>query len=197
MAPSVDFPPEVGRALVALAWQTIAGRLGLDLPPARRPDPRRLQDPAARERQGVFVTLTIAGRLRGCIGTLSPEEPLVEGVARQAVNAAFNDHRFPPVSSEEFPRLEVEVSVLSEPQALPYAEARELASRLRPGVDGVIIRSGRHSATFLPQVWDQLPRPEDFLAHLCLKAGLSATAWRDSPLAAFTYQVRHFSGHLG
>ncbi len=197
MAPPVDFPPELGQALVALARQTIAARLGLDVPPASRPAPHQLQDPAVRERQGVFVTLTIAGRLRGCIGTLSPEQPLVEGVARQAVNAAFNDHRFPPVAPEEFPRLEVEVSVLSEPQALPYAEARELVARLRPGIDGVILSLGRHSATFLPQVWGQLPRPEDFLSHLCLKAGLPATAWRDSPLAVFTYQVRHFSDHLG
>ncbi len=181
-----------GQVLVQLARQTISSQLGL--PVARPLDPARLADPALQAKQGVFVTLHKKGRLRGCIGSLEGVESLVDGVRRHAVNAAFHDHRFPPVTREEVPELDIEVSVLSEPRPLPYNEPEELLSRLRPGVDGVIIRApGGASATFLPQVWEQLPDPRLFLAHLCLKAGLDEQAWRRGQLAVQTYQVQHFA----
>jgi len=138
------------------------------------------------------VTLKIGGDLRGCIGTLTGREPLVEGVATHALNAAFHDPRFGPLTAEELNRVTIEVSVLGEPQPLRYEGAADLIAKLRPHVDGVILRKGYASATFLPQVWEQLPKPEAFLSHLCLKAGLSGDAWRKGQLEVQTYQVQYF-----
>ncbi|MBT8331768.1 MAG: AMMECR1 domain-containing protein, partial [Deltaproteobacteria bacterium] len=87
----------------------------------------------------------------------------------------------------------IEVSILSEPQLLNYGDSDDLVEKLRPSVDGVIVRKDLASATFLPQVWEQLPETPDFLSHLCTKAGLAATAWRKTRLEISTYQVQHFS----
>jgi len=180
-----------GEILVILARQTIAERLGLPVP---RPVSREeLQDPALQEKRGVFVTLYKNGQLRGCIGSLVGLEPLVDGVRRNALNAAFHDSRFPPVTPDEFDDLRIEVSVLSEPKPLPYTDSADLIRKLRPGIDGVILRGpGGASATFLPQVWEQLPDPKLFLSHLCLKAGLPQDAWQSGLLEIDTYQVQHF-----
>jgi len=181
-----------GRVLVRLARQTIAERLGLVVADPVRPD--ELDDPALQARRGVFVTLHRAGRLRGCIGSLVGVEPLVEGVRRNAVNAAFGDPRFPPLRPAEYPDLEVEVSVLSTPRPLPYDGPEDLLQKLRPGRDGVIIQAadGRR-ATFLPQVWAQLPQPRAFLSQLCRKAGLPEDAWLEGDLDVSTYQVQFFT----
>ena len=144
------------------------------------------------ERRGTFVTLTINGNLRGCIGHIIPHESIIEGVRVNALNAAFRDPRFPPLSRDELDRIKIEVSILTDPKPLEYKDAQDLLAKLRPGIDGVIIKKGFHEATFLPQVWDQLPRKEDFLTHLCLKAGLDADAWRHGDLEVFTYQVQAF-----
>ena len=117
------------------------------------------------------------GPLRGCIGTLQAHRPLREDVEANAVAAATRDPRFPPLSRAELEDAIVEVSVLSAPTALPVADEAELLARLRPGVDGVILSDAGHRATFLPQVWEQLPDPADFLAHLRRKAGLPAGHW--------------------
>jgi AmmeMemoRadiSam system protein A len=138
------------------------------------------------------VTLKLHGKLRGCIGTLSSSETVAEGVRRNAVNAAFHDPRFPPLSEAELGQIRIEVSVLTEPQPLEFADSEDLLRKLRPKVDGVIIRKAHASATFLPQVWEELPKKEDFLSHLCLKAGLPRDDWRRSPLEVSTYQVQHF-----
>jgi AmmeMemoRadiSam system protein A len=138
------------------------------------------------------VTLSQKGALRGCIGSLASTEPLAENVRHNAINAAFQDPRFPPLDSEELDQIAIEVSVLSPPAAVAYDDADDLLSRLRPGIDGVILRKGAASATFLPQVWKQLPRCQDFLSHLCLKAGLPARAWHDDNLQVETYQVQSF-----
>jgi AmmeMemoRadiSam system protein A len=95
---------------------------------------------------------------------------------------------------DEWPQVQIELSVLSTPRKLAYPSAEALPEHLTPRVDGVVIRKGYSSATFLPQVWKQLPRPQDFLAHLCLKAGLSASAWRKGDLEVETYQVQSFEG---
>jgi len=116
----------------------------------------------------------------------------LEGVKRNAVNAAFHDPRFSPLSKDELDRTEIEVSILTEPQPLAFRDGQDLAQKLRAHVDGVIIRKGHASATFLPQVWEQLPGPEDFLSHLCLKAGLPSEAWKNSELEVLTYQVQYF-----
>lgn len=139
-----------------------------------------------------FVTLTIHGELRGCIGALEAYQPLVEDVREHAVGAALHDYRFPPLAEDELKRLEIEISRLTPPQPLRYTTPQELLECLRPGVDGVILREGMHRATFLPQVWEKLPDPADFLSHLCAKMGDSPNTWRYRPLQAYTYQVEEF-----
>ena len=144
------------------------------------------------ERRGTFVTLTLNGALRGCIGHIIPQESLIEGVRVNAMNAAFRDPRFRPLSKPEFEKIKVEVSILTAPKPLPYTDANDLLAKLRPGIDGLIVRQGYHQATFLPQVWEQLPGKKDFLSHLCLKAGLAGDAWLHDPLEVHTYQVQAF-----
>lgn len=139
-----------------------------------------------------FVTLTKHGSLRGCIGTLEAYRPLGRDVAGHAVDAAVRDPRFWPVTADEYPELDIEVSVLSEPEPMPVADRAGLERMLRPGVDGLVLadRGGRHRATFLPQVWDELPEPHDFVAHLLAKAGLPASYdWRGGAMDCRRYTV--------
>jgi AmmeMemoRadiSam system protein A len=139
-----------------------------------------------------FVTLTIGGGLRGCIGSIEPRQPLALDVQENALSAAFRDPRFPPLRREELDQVHIEVSVLTRPQPLDYTDPDDLLARLRPHVDGVIIERGWHRATFLPQVWEKLPDPHEFLAHLCLKAGLPSDDYRRPGLQVQTYQVEKF-----
>lgn len=139
-----------------------------------------------------FVTLTIHGELRGCIGTLEARQPLAEDVRVHAVAAALEDPRFPPVREEELSRIQIEVSRLTRPVRLEYANADDLLSKLRPHVDGVILRDGMRRATFLPQVWDKLPDAREFLSQLCFKMGVNEDAWRTKHLEVLTYQVEEF-----
>jgi len=149
--------------------------------------PTRLREPGAS-----FVTLTRKGELRGCVGALEPYLPLAEDVREHAVAAALQDFRFPPVTPRELPEIEIEISRLTTPEPLDYTRPEELPSRIRPGIDGVVLRDGLRRATFLPQVWEKLPSPEDFLGHLCLKMGVDAAYWRYKKLQVSTYQVEEF-----
>jgi len=189
-----SFTDENGLALIRLARRTIMERLGQKTDDGSEAA-AGLADPRFDDRLGTFVTLKIDGQLRGCIGSLAPVESLREGVRRNAVNAAFRDPRFAPLSAGELDRVEIEVSILTEPQPLAFRDSDELLARLRVNVDGVIIRKGGASATFLPQVWEQLPRPEEFLSRLCMKAGLSMDAWKHPGLDVLTYQVQYFEEH--
>jgi hypothetical protein len=185
--------PEKGQELVKLARSTLMEKFGLPLLPAEADRMRStLSDALLQTRCGTFVTLKHHGRLRGCIGNLSASDPLAEGVRRNAINAAFHDPRFSPLTEKELSQVEIEVSVLTEPQPLAFSDPEDLLRKLRPNVDGVIIRQGHASATFLPQVWDQLPKKEDFLGQLCLKAGLPRDAWKRGKLEVSTYQVQYF-----
>jgi uncharacterized protein len=139
-----------------------------------------------------FVTLTVEGGLRGCIGSLEAIRPLVADVQEHAVDAAVNDFRFPPVSPEEVGRLRIELSVLSPSEPLDYSGPEELPRRLRPGVDGVVLQRGSRRATFLPQVWEKVPDPEEFLGLLCEKMGLPAESWRREKMKVAIYQVESF-----
>ena len=187
---------EEGQWLIRLARATIGERLGRPLPADQQSALAvELQEAVFAAPRNVFVTLTMDGCLRGCIGTLTSNHALLRNVRENAINAAFRDPRFPPLSAEEFDRVAIDVSVLSPPQPLSYADADDLLDCLRPGIDGVILRKRGASATFLPQVWKQLPRRQDFLAHLCLKAGLAAQAWRQGDLEVETYQVQYFEEH--
>ncbi len=187
------FNQEQGQALVKLARMTITDKLGGGSEDS--PDdnlPMILEQDCFQKHCGTFVTLKIDGKLRGCIGSLTSNETVLAGIRRNALNAAFHDPRFATLSKAELSRTEIEVSILTEPQPLAYRNGPDLIRKLRPHVDGVIIRKGNASATFLPQVWEQIPEPGDFLSHLCLKAGLSAETWQDSELEVLTYQVQYF-----
>jgi len=187
-----------GQLLVRLARHTLMERLGKRIPQAEIDSLNSaLKDSCFKSSCGTFVTLKINGRLRGCIGNLTSNAPLLSGVRRNAISAAFHDPRFAPLSASELDRVEIEISILSEPQTLKYRDGDDLIKKLRPDIDGVIIRRGHASATFLPQVWEQLPRPQDFLAHLCMKAGLAEDFWQNCELEVSTYQVRYFEEHIG
>ena len=180
-----------GQALVRLARRTIMERLGQK---TAGDESDNLTDSSFQEMRGTFVTLTKKDQLRGCIGSLDTTESILEGVRRNAVNAAFNDPRFSPLKTGELEQVDIEVSILTEPQPLEYQDSADLLSKLRVNVDGVILRKGSASATFLPQVWEQLPLPEKFLSHLCEKASLPGDAWENEKekLEVLTYQVQYF-----
>lgn len=182
---------EHGDILLKLARKTIAERLRLPFPDGESLSPA-LENQAFSVPRGTFVTLTKNHQLRGCIGNLTADRPLREGVQENASHAAFDDPRFPPLSKDEFKDIVIEISLLTEPQKLEFTDSEDLLNKLRPGVDGVILRKGPYSATFLPQVWDQLPDKTAFLSHLCAKAGLSADEWRRPGLEVRTYQVQYF-----
>lgn len=184
---------EQGAALVALARRTLAAHFdAAKADAAPETLTKALAAPALQVHSGTFVTLKRNNQLRGCIGSLTAAASIIEGVKENVLHAAFDDPRFPPLEKNEMDDLHIEVSVLSEPEQLDYADADELLTKLRPGVDGVIIRRGYASATFLPQVWEQLAAPHAFLAHLCMKAGLPADQWRRGDLTVLVYQVQYF-----
>lgn len=188
-----QFSAQQGRTLVRLARRTLNKKLGR--PVDKSPDSdldTALADPDFETMCGTFVTLTIKGRLRGCIGSLEPDEAVREGVRKNTLNAALHDPRFSPVTIRELDKIDIEVSILTRPRALEYTDGKDLAAKLRCGIDGVIICKRYARATFLPQVWEQLPRPEDFLSHLCRKAGLAPDAWQGTDLEVMTYQVQYF-----
>jgi AmmeMemoRadiSam system protein A len=182
-----------GRLLVRLARQTIQTQLGK--PPTEEESSalkQALGDDIFQIQRGVFVTLKISHNLRGCIGSLAGFTPIRKGIKENAINAAFHDPRFKPLTSDELSKVTIEVSVLNHPEPLAYTDGDDLISKLRPQLDGVIIRKGLASSTFLPQVWELLPKPHDFLQQLCLKAGLPADEWRTGQLEVSTYQVQYF-----
>lgn len=181
---------EEQQQLLRMARRAIeAAANGLDLPEIDRASTSaRLFEPGAS-----FVTITEAdGSLRGCIGTLEAHQPLVEDVRAHAAGAAVEDYRFPSVTPEEVIDLRIEISRLTPAQPLEYDSPEDLLAKLRPGVDGVILRDGFHRATFLPQVWEKVPDGKDFLAHLCLKMGAPANLWRMKKLQVLVYQVEEF-----
>ena len=133
-----------------------------------------------RKQRATFVTLTIGGQLRGCIGVLEAHHPLIVDIANNAYSAAFSDHRFPPLSRVERGRLEVKISILTPPESLECDSEADLLGKMRPYRDGLILEDGACRGTFLPAVWGSLPNPSDFLHHLKQKAGLSPDYWSDS-----------------
>ena len=150
--------------------------------------------PRLREDGAAFVTLTYAsdGALRGCIGGLEARVPLAQDVCEHAAAAALDDYRFTPVMPSEVPHLHIEISVLTSPQALKYERPTDLPGLLRPGIDGVTLRDGFNRATYLPQVWEKLPDPREFLSSLCAKMGAAADLWMQKVLYVQVYQVIMF-----
>ncbi len=163
---------DLGPTLIALARNAI--EVELDAAPAIVPAPRELDRPGA-----TFVTLRSHDGLRGCIGTLEAWRPLAEDVRANAIAAAFRDPRFPPLLRHEFPGIAIEVSLVhpSQPIRVPHEPA--LLAALRPGVDGVVLECARRRATFLPQVWEQIPDAREFMRALKRKAGLPEDFWSE------------------
>ncbi|MDO8286219.1 MAG: AmmeMemoRadiSam system protein A [Rhodoferax sp.] len=165
-------PIDAGATLLPIARASIAGALGLHM--VAQMDAPWLQEPGAS-----FVTLTQNGGLRGCIGTLEVRQTLLADVQNNALAAAFHDPRFAPLTAQELEATDIEVSVLSALLPLQFGSEADALSQLRPGTDGVVFTFGHHRSTFLPQVWEQLPDPKTFMAHLKRKAGLAPDFWAD------------------
>jgi len=181
-----------GKILIKLARQVIEENL--EIKPTDPVNSKELNDPIFKEHKPLFVTLNKNGQLRGCIGSLVATESIIEAIERHAVNAAFFDQRFSPVAEDEVPELKINISILTDPEPFEYRTVRDLEQKLRPGIDGVILRDPlRGAATFLPQVWEQLPTASQFLGHLCGKAGLPENSWQNQQLEIQTYQVQYFN----
>lgn len=188
-----QFTPQQRKLLLRLARDTVErvvnNRTSAELDAQTLPE-------KLTEEKGCFVTLKKDGQLRGCIGSIFPQEPLYLAVIHMARRAAVADRRFPPVSPAELDRIEVEVSVLTVPELLEFSTPGELLRKLRPHRDGVVLRMksavGPREATFLPQVWDELPDKEEFLGRLCQKAGLGPNAWKGPSATVLLYQVEAF-----
>ena len=164
---------EKGASLLTLARAEIAKQFWAHLPaPSAQP---WMAEPGAS-----FVTLTRQGELRGCIGTLEAHRPLGQDVRENALAAAFRDPRFMPLARAEYDDVRVEVSVLSPHEALAVGSEKDALAVLRPGIDGVVFEYAHYRSTFLPQVWEQLPDPAEFMAHLKRKAGVPKEFWADS-----------------
>ena len=166
---------EEKRTLLRLARGTLErGVRGRELPAVEEEATTpRLNDPGAS-----FVTLTIEKQLRGCIGALEPYQPLAQDVREHALAAALEDPRFPPVTPAELDQIEIEISRLTAPATRVRRCRRTCCNRLRPNIDGVILRDGVRRATFLPQVWEKIPDKAEFLDNLCYKMGAMPDTWR-------------------
>lgn len=165
-----------GQLLLKLTRKSIQHRLltgsALNVDLEKLPD--SLLQPGAS-----FVTLTLQGQLRGCIGHLEAMQPLAQDVVENARLAALRDPRFPPLTLAEFDDLEISLSILSAPEPLWFDSQADLLDKIRPGIDGLILKEGALQGTFLPSVWKSLPEPVEFLRHLKQKAGLGADYWSD------------------
>jgi uncharacterized protein len=171
-----------GAVLLAIARAELSGAFG-------RPVEADENFPWLREPGATFITLTQHGELRGCIGTLEAHRPLLDDVKANALAAAFHDPRFPPLPEFELVHTALEVSLLTPPQILTFHSEKDALAQLRPGVDGVILQFARFRSTFLPQVWEQLPDPRQFMAHLKHKAGLPHDYWSpDFQLSRYTVE---------
>jgi len=165
-----SYPPDAGRVLLPLARSAIAAQLGLG---------QAAQDdrPWLKQQGACFITVMRDDKLRGCIGTLRAHRALAEDVKANAVAAAFRDPRFAPVDAGELAAIALEISVLSALESIRFADEPDALRQLRAGVDGVVFDYGHHTGTFLPQVWEDIKEPVDFLAHLKYKAGLPPDFW--------------------
>jgi AmmeMemoRadiSam system protein B/AmmeMemoRadiSam system protein A len=180
-----DLTPEIKKLLLQLARQSLEASVR----------GRRFEGPGnvpaeIRENSGCFVTLTVGGALRGCIGYIEPIKPLYQAVVENAANAALRDPRFPTVTPDELEKISIEISVLTKPEPLFYNNADDLLKKLVPGRDGVILRKGGYQSTYLPQVWEQLPDKVTFLEQLSLKGGMPRDGWKTAEVQ--TYRALHF-----
>lgn len=190
--PSPDLPPPLSAAsreiLLDLAFESI--RHGLSTEKPLQIDYKRYSAELQAKR-ACFVTLNREGALRGCIGHLEAIQPLVADVVESAYSAAFRDPRFKKLTEPELKGLEIHISVLTPSQPLTFDSEQDLISKIRPGIDGLILVEGSRRGTFLPSVWESLSSAEQFLQHLKIKAGLTPDYWSDS-IQMFRYETESF-----
>jgi uncharacterized protein len=176
--------------LLQTARETISSKLGGS---RSNENPEKEDIPEEADRNGAcFVTLTKNGELRGCIGSLEARRSLIEDVRANAYNSAFRDPRFPPVRKDELKNISIEISILSERTKVEYSDLEDLKNKIIPGIHGVYLTYGYNSATFLPQVWEQLPEFDYFFSHLCQKAGLRSDIMSKEKVSIETYTVENF-----
>jgi AmmeMemoRadiSam system protein B/AmmeMemoRadiSam system protein A len=188
--PTAQYTSSERNFLLELARKTIASvSRGGPMPDPKAPDPAG----KLSEVRACFVTLMKDGQLRGCIGQIYPQEPLLQAVVHNARAAALQDSRFPQVTAEEVPRLEIEISVLTVPSPLAFNSPEELLAKLKPHRDGVVLRSGFRQATYLPSVWEQLPDKVKFLTQLSQKAGGPGNMWKQPGVEVLIYHVEAFT----
>ncbi len=145
--------------------------------------------PILNQNSAVFITINKDKNLRGCIGSLVAHRTLLDDIISNSVSAGFSDPRFKPLSKKEFENIEIEISILSEPQLLNYSDISDLRNKIRPNIDGVVLKYGNSRATYLPHVWEQLPQFDKFFEFLCKKAGLSLNCLNQHP-DIYTYQAQ-------
>jgi AmmeMemoRadiSam system protein A len=157
-------------------------------------DEKNLPSPQLLEKRGSFVSLhTLEGDLRGCIGKIYGEKKLYQDIIDNAISSAFYDPRFSPLTLPELNQIKIEISILTQPNKIDYQNTQELLKKITIGKDGIILKKDGQTATFLPQVWEQLPKKTDFLSHLSLKAGLYSNSWQETDTEFYKYQVKKFS----
>jgi hypothetical protein len=187
----LNISKEVGLFLLKLSYSTLEHFFStgkkLEVPESE------LLNGELKEKRGTFVTLQKHGELRGCIGHIEPIQTIYQDIVENTLSAAFEDPRFEPLTQDELKDIDIEISVLTNPEKLNYSSVDELLAKLRPNIDGVIIKKGRRGATYLPQVWEDLSDKNEFLSSLCLKAGLEEGEWRKGKLEVKTYQAEHIS----
>lgn len=176
-----------GQILLPIARAAIARELGRSAEAAE--DASFLREPGA-----TFVTLKQGDQLRGCIGSLEAHRPLLADVKANAVAAAFRDPRFPPLAAGELDATRIEVSLLSKQEPITFESEADALAQLRPGADGIVFEYGWHRSTFLPQVWEDLPDPAEFMMHLKHKAGLPPDFW-DAGVKLARYTVSKWAEH--
>jgi AmmeMemoRadiSam system protein A len=181
-----EYTPEEQAQLLRIARQTLEAVTAGGVRPVL--DLETLP-PRLREERACFVTLLMNDELRGCTGTLMARRPLAEEVAVTTVQTALNDPRFPPVVAAEVPHIQIEISVLTPSVPLHYDSPDDLPKLIRPYIDGVTLQLGPYRSTFLPQVWERVPDPVEFLTLLSRKMGLPGDTWRHPKLHVETYQT--------
>lgn len=174
---------EEEKTLLGLAREAIATR--------SEPQTENLT-PALKEKNGAFVSLHLGRNLKGCIGTVLPIKPLYKAVIENAINAAYHDLRFHPLENKEMDKITIEISVLTKPKKIEYDNVEELLNKITEE-NGIIIRNGPNSATFLPQVWKSIPKKEEFLSQLCIKAGIRPESWKNKETEVYAYYAHVFS----
>jgi AmmeMemoRadiSam system protein A len=191
-APAGHFAAPERKLLLDLARRTLVDVAAHPSSPGPALDAQSVSAPLA-EKKGCFVTLTKQGALRGCIGHILPREALYQAVIDNARNAALLDPRFNPVRPEEVGEIKIEISVLTQPEPLAFSSPDDLLSKLHPNHDGVVLRIAGRTATFLPQVWEQIPNKVEFLEHLSEKAGCAPSAWRGRDASVSIYHAECFA----